>query len=75
MAYYIFGISRLLFNWLLIFFFKSIELFNKYKFFFREKYPETQSKKLKLLEYFFMNDYEFIMIDEILKHQTDYFHR
>jgi hypothetical protein len=22
-----------------------------------------------------MNDYEFIMIDEILKHQTDYFHR
>jgi hypothetical protein len=75
MAYYIFGISRLLFNWLLIFFIKSIELFKKYKKFFKEKYPEIKNKKLKLFENFFINDFEYIMIVEVLKYQTDYFHK
>lgn len=87
-AYYVFGISRLLFNWFLIFIIRSYQIFKNYVPIYNDNYEKLKlsnkdAKLLKLksssykyinvLKYFFLVDFQDIMNIAIVEEQDKYF--
>lgn len=87
-AYYVFGISRLLFNWFLIFIIRSYQILKNYVPIYNDNYEKLKlsnkdAKLLKLksssykyinvLKYFFLVDFQDIMNIAIVEEQDKYF--